>query len=168
MIIPKNKFCIGIIGPKPYFLGGHDSDNPTRDATIVTINQIVSDLAAQYDNLVGLTGLDLGTDQDFARICIKNEVPYYCYLSHESQEKLWGGLGDQVLETWNELLLKAKSCISIAEGNFSPKKVSSRKMAIINSSNVIIYVKPKGLIEDEDIYLKQIKDLGKTVYLIKV
>ena len=138
-MINKKVIKISVYGPKPYSMGGHNLSSescPIRNA----IQDIVDDLQDQDKILIGLTGLSLGLEQDFAYICLQNKIPYNVYLSHDTQERSWADLPEELLKKYQDLLDEAENHTIINTGAFSPKKALNRQLRVMKDSDYIIYV----------------------------
>jgi kynureninase len=140
MIIDKKLVKVGIIGPRSYSLGGHDPSGDIRLGLSYQINNIFKKLSDDDKIILGLTGLSLGVEQDFARLCFENNIQYNVYLSHDNQEKQWRDLPCHILEEYDKLINNSKSCINISDGNYSPKKHIQKQIKILKESDIIIWI----------------------------
>lgn len=157
---------IGILGPKPYpSLDGHDKSNPIRLSKINNIKRILSDIISKDQNnaYLGLTGLSLGIEQDFAHICIDLNIDYHVYLSHENITSQWGSLPVEITKDYQYLLDHALEVKNIGKTTYTPKKIINRKMKIYYDSDILIHVKSKfdKLIDN---ILEENKEYNKTIY----
>ncbi len=129
---------IGIIGAKPIGLGGHDIHNPIRAAVY---QNIISILKQYHDqSIIGLTGLGLGVEQDFARACLDIGIEYNVYLPYDNQEDYWDKL-DSVIQEYHRLKDAALNVKQINVGGFSTKKILTKTQRIIHDADIIIIVK---------------------------
>jgi kynureninase len=151
MQIDKKLIKIGIIGPRSYSLGGHDPSGLIRLRLYNQIETIFRKLNNDDKIIIGLTGLSLGVEQDFARLCKDNNVEYNVYLSHENQEKQWKDLPVHILEQYDELVESSRCCINIADGNYSPKKHIQKQIKIMKDSDVLIVISGSLPIKNEKI-----------------
>ena len=156
---------IGILGPKPFGMMGHDSDNSYRMLIKGKIDKILQDFINEY-TVVGMTGLNLGVEQDFAEVCISNNIEYITYLSYEDQEKYWINLSNELTKVYQYYLDKSLNVISLDDGKFSPKKVLLKTKKIINESDCIIYVKHSQISQINDITIKYLSSIDKSVFII--
>ncbi len=127
---------VGIIGPRPYSIGGHDPNNPIRQDLMTRYESILMSYKSSTTTPIGLTGLGLGVEQDFAKVCIKNNVKYICYLPYEDQEKNWFGN----LDEYYNLLEHAEDIELLSKGVYTPKKIYNKYKSIAENSDVIILV----------------------------
>lgn len=150
---------IGIIGPRPYSLGGHDWNNPIRLRLISLYEEIILSYRTSKTKPVGLTGLSLGVEQDFARACINTKTNYICYLPYEEQEKNWFGTNNE----YYDMLEHAEDTELLNRGLYSPRKMLTKQKFIINNSDILICVLNKFTNKKE--IVKHI--LEKPVYVIQ-
>lgn len=129
----KPLFNIGVIGPRPVFIGGHD-DNNIRQQIKVYISNILSFYSEKY-RVVGNTGLLHGAEYDFAQVCDTFNMRFNVFLGWDDQEKIW-----PVSDGYTELLEKASKIIKISHGRYSPKKNMLKYKQIIEKSDAIIYI----------------------------
>lgn len=155
---------VGIIGPKPFGVGGHDC-NYLRSKIKDSITKILLDCSKEY-TVVGITGLGIGVEQDFAEICYKNNIDYTVYLPYNEQEKYWCNLCPDLLKNYETLLEKALSVVELDRGKFSPKKIVTKRKKIANESDYIIYVKNHEINQLNDIIIRYLSKTDKTVLII--
>ena len=155
---------IGIIGPKPYLIG--ETDTVSRDKIRTGIGQILSDLKKEYPTLLGLTGLDLGVEQDFAVACSYYDIDYYCYVAYAQIYEGWNKLPESVTENYLKLLNSSVGYTILSEGKFSPKKNFSKKLKIISQSDFIIYVPVPHLEKENDIFIRELFTKDKVVFIL--
>ena len=136
---------ISVLTGKPYFCGGFDTESEEGRLWIVikTIQDILEDFARQDKIVVGLTGLALGIDQEFAQICLTKGLKYQVYLAYDDMDKNWKSLPDTTAKRYRNLLDKSENTIIMAEGAFSPKKILNQKIKVVRESDVIIRVDSK-------------------------
>lgn len=158
---------VGVVGLRPYFIGGHDANNEVRN----TINAFIyTYLSGLRDNktVVGLTGLGLGVEQDFARICYDLNIDYYAYLPYVDQEQRWKYLPAEIIKEYNFLLKNALHTEIISDGNYSPHKNLVKTQKIIENADHIIWVQNKRTSTVNNLLLDLFKKESKTVYEIKI
>lgn len=135
---------IGILGPKPYpSLDGHDKSNPIRLSKINNIKRILSDIISKDQNnaYLGLTGLSLGIEQDFAHICIDLNIDYHVYLPYDNMQESWGNLPIEITKDYEYLLSHALEIKNIGKSTYTPKKAITKKLQIYYDADILIYVK---------------------------
>jgi uncharacterized phage-like protein YoqJ len=128
---------VGIIGPKPFLLGGHNSDNPIRRQLRSKIQQVLNELLNKHQCIKGLTGLSIGCEQDFATSCKELGIDYEVVLPFDNQEEMLTDVCS--LEYYERLLQDASGMISLG-GLYSPKAIIKKYQRIIQSSDYVILV----------------------------
>jgi uncharacterized phage-like protein YoqJ len=161
-------YKIGILGSKPCGIGGHDCNNEIRAKIKEKIESILIDLKSQYPILLGLTSLSLGVEQDFARICLDNNISYNVILPYPNQNDFWHKLPLHVMDTYNDFFSKALNIKTLSDGSYSPKKHINRKKYIISESDMIIYVPNKLFKYQVDHIMAILKDSNKKFVTINV
>lgn len=155
---------IGIIGPKPVLIGGHDYNNPTRIIVRNKITNLIENLKKQEIKILGFTGLSLGVEQDFAISCYENNIEYIAILPFEKQESGWKEI-PYVQKIYQELLERSNHSTLLEKGGYSPKKIINKYKKIIEISDMVICVETKDSRTPE-----QIQNLlkNKTTVIINV
>ncbi len=151
---------VGIIGPRTFALGGHDLCNPIRMDLRLAIRNFLNEQKKKFV-ILGITGLDVGTEQDFALSCIECEIDFTCYVSCSDFEIMPEGKA-----LYDELYEKANSRIILSDGEYSPKKTISKNKRIIHDSDHIIYVS-NPMRRFKCPMLSLIKELKKDILVIK-
>ena len=158
---------ITIIGPRPYNLGGHDLDNDIRRNIYQKIQEIVQRYLKNNNIvLLGLTGLEMGCEQDFAEICLENKIDYIVYLTHENIEKRWGSYPQYLIDRYTRLLDHSMETHTISDGNYSPKKVMIKNKRLIKEADIILYISHPFKKNKICSILNYCKELDKKVVLI--
>lgn len=157
----KDYTTIGIISPGVYSFGGHDEESPERTKIIESIDWILN-YHLQDKKLIALTSLNYGVEHDFARLCIKYDIPFRCYLPFQHQEKHW--IKD---DNYKDLLAQALSVEHLAERGFSGKKIIEKNAYISKHSNIIIYL-PNRMKHNDPLLSKLLCSSDKLVYILKV
>jgi len=156
---------VGIIGPKPFGLGGYDN-NTYRLKIKTSIQNLFKSLMKEY-TVVGITGLGLGIEQDFVQLCIDNSIEYVVYLPYNEQEKYWSHLSPDVIKNYTYYLDQALNIIQLDDGKFSPKKILHKKKKILNESDYIICVSHKEIEQINVLNKNLLKDYqDKTIIII--
>lgn len=130
----KNSINIGIVGPRPFLIGGYDSKNPIR----IRINKSIKHILEYYSNkyrVIGNTGLLHGAELDFAEICDNLNLRFNAFLPCDKQEEMWPEDSN-----YSIMLDKASKIIKLSTGRYSPKKNQNKIRQIINKSDIIIYI----------------------------
>lgn len=136
---------VSVLTGKPYFCGGFDTESADGRLCVVirAIQNILEDFSKQDKIVIGLTGLALGIDQEFAQICLSKGLVYQVYLAYDGMDKNWKNLPDTTAKRYQDLLDRSENTIVMAEGAFSPKKILQQKIKIVRESDVIIRVDSK-------------------------
>lgn len=154
---------IGIIGPRPFGLGGHDTANPIRSNINTKIRDILAQKQKEYPLTVGKTGLNIGVEQDFAQICLDLQIDYDVYLPYPSMTARWEQL-PSIVKDYEFLLSKALNVTTLSEGQYSPKKVWIKNAHIIKESDFVIYV--NNVLKKKCELLDMLKSLKKEYVII--
>ncbi len=133
-------YKIGIIGPRSFITGGHCSSADIRVKLRDKMCQIINSVDSVYQ-IVGLTGLGIGCEQDFALVCERMDIPYSSYLPYENIEKKWITLPHEIENNFTYLLNNATGVLYVSNGPYSPKKIEKKNEKIIEDSDLVIYVK---------------------------
>ena len=132
-------YNIGIIGPRTFIAGGHDKACEFRVKLRYKITQIICNIKEPYQ-LVGLTGLGLGVEQDFAAACNNLDIPYSSYLPYENMERKWIGLPSDIQNNFTTLLNNATGILYVSNGPYSPKKIEKKNQKVIDDSDLVIFI----------------------------
>lgn len=157
-------YYVGIIGPKPHSLGGHDiEDNRLRREIFYKIKDVLTHVAKEHHVVVGLTGLNLGVEQDFAHCCLGAKIDYEIYLPYLEQEELWQNLPN-VYNQYIQLLASGLTYTTLNIGSYSPKKNSQKNQKIVKDADLILYIHDmRG--EDSQLY-EMVKNNAKDFMVI--
>jgi hypothetical protein len=79
-------FKVGIIGPRPFSYGDHDTNCGIRTFTKNVIKKILKKHQRNYGTVIGITGLGLGAEQDFAEACTELNIGYSGFLAYPNLE----------------------------------------------------------------------------------
>ena len=131
---------IGIIGPKPFVLNGHDIDNTLRKSVREKMKEIIKEVQDDNTVVVGYTGLDLGSQQDFALACIDMGIDYHCVSPFENLRQSLFGISE-ILPLYDELIDRALSVTYLSEGFYSPKKTFTYENYILKNCDIVIFVR---------------------------
>lgn len=153
---------IGVIGPKPCFVGGHDINDDIR---LQIKKWIIQQLKKHKDNtVVGLSGLSLGVEQDFVQACIGCNIDFSGYLSHENQQDQWVDM-PVVEQGYKDLLDKSLGYIIISNGQFSPRKHIKKLEKICKDSDIILYI--NNIAEEFDLLIEELLEKFKNKEIIR-
>lgn len=131
---------VAIIGPRSYSIGGHDVSDGVRGEIFQYIKATLENYVDKYPNVIGLTGLGLGVDQDFVLACNALGVSYIAYVPYSEQGKKWDKLPQSFITDYDKYLEDAHQKTILSEGNYSPKKVFQKNIRLIKEADVIIYI----------------------------
>lgn len=135
LMVSQTKIKIGVFGPKPFFSSGHDY-NRNRERVITAIEKKIKNLQKENFQVIGLTGIDIGVEEDFMEFCMKNKVPYYCYCTYELDPKMWTKLPGKY-EKMQELIEKSDRKVLVGTGKYSPKKTLEKIKKIVSEADII-------------------------------
>jgi hypothetical protein len=161
----SNVLKVGVVGLRPYFIGGHDPDNDIRKHIKYSMYTYLEKL--KDCTVLGLTGLGIGIEQDFAVVCSSLAIDYYAYLPFAEQESRWKYLPTNTIPNYLKLLNKAIGHECVSEGNYSPHKNILKTLKVISSSDHIIWVHNKRLTNLTEVN-NAILNSNKTIYEICV
>jgi len=131
---------VGIISPRTYSLGGHDVASKERVHMKEQIVRILKSLIRPEHILIGLTGLSIGVETDFAEICLEQKMDYITYLAFSDITSRWRKLPESYQIQYSNLLNKSLNNILLAEGLYSPRKIFRQQLRIAHDADVLILV----------------------------
>lgn len=160
-VVQKTTLNIGIIAPRSVYCGGYDVENEKR----VNIRSGIHAILFHYKNLghkiCGYTGLQHGSEEDFAELCLSHGINYVVVLGFEKQDEQY-----PVDTNYKKLVSSAHLVEKINKGKYSPKKQMQKKAAIVDASDILIYI-VNPLLKKSRI-VKMAIDKNKVVYIINV
>lgn len=115
-----------VTGHRPDKCGGYNENNPLR-------TRIRSHMRTHLENLqptLGITGMALGSDQDFARCCIEIGLPFLAAVPFLFQESKWL---PEAQKRYFELLDKAKEVVYVSLPGYTPQKMLARNHWMIEA-----------------------------------
>ncbi len=131
---------VGIIGSKPFVLGSQDFTADCRVNIRHGLDKIFTEVIGCQDIVIsGITGLNIGIEQDFALSCLDNRINYIVYLPFADQKKLWINYPNTFQNKYDNLLEQADHVNTINKGDFSPRKILLQNKKLISDSDIIIY-----------------------------
>ena len=125
-----------ITGHRPNKLGGYSKDNKIAKKVRSQILSLLNNLN-ELVPVTGITGMAIGSDQYFAESCLDLEIPYISYVPFEGQDNLWP---TPVREQYHFLLSQSIDIIKVSDGNYTPKKMRMRNMAMSDNADLAIAV----------------------------
>lgn len=109
----KVEVKVAATGHRPPKIGGYDEWNPIRmhirKIMVKDLLELKAKFALEGRMLVGISGMALGIDQDFARACCTAEVPFDAYIPFEGQHLAWPNASQK---TYKNLLEKARFIVN--------------------------------------------------------
>jgi len=125
-----------ITGHRPNKLGGYYKGNLNTIRIKKEIKELLNNLN-EIVPLTGITGMAIGSDQYFAQACLELEIPYDSYVPFDGQEGLWP---TPVKDEYNSLLLQSRDIVKVSQGNYTPKKMKLRNVAMSDEADIAIAV----------------------------
>jgi uncharacterized phage-like protein YoqJ len=125
-------------GHRPDKLGGYEPMK-NRIGTFVSaaMNREIKRLKALHPDLVGISGMALGTDQWFAELCVRNDVPFIAHLPFVGQEQKWPAASQR---DYRCLLDLAQSVVICSPGGYHPDKMWARNSRMVKDGDYGIAV----------------------------
>lgn len=133
---------IALFGPKPYFLDGHNAENKLRDSIRDQIRSILHRIRQECGEdtvIVGVTGLNIGVEQDFASICRENNIEYMVLSAHEEEHARLPQIPG-LSETYHDLLTHCLNHRILSPGSFTNRKQGVRNKQMVNMADIVIVV----------------------------
>ena len=128
---------IMVSGHRPNKLGGYDIDNPIRQYVWTQMGAILKYYIDEKFSILGISGMALGIDQDFGRLCVDLDLPFLAYVPFIGQENKWP---EPSRKDYSILLDKAKETKIVSKGGYSPGKMQIRNKAMADDCDVAIVV----------------------------
>ena len=111
------KVCV--TGHRPAKIGGYDEEDPGRVWVKNALSEVVDTLRPNY----GYTGMALGVDQDFARVCVDKGIPFTAVVPFPEQAERWPSSSQFIY--W-DLLKQAKDRITVCDPGYAAWKLQRR------------------------------------------
>lgn len=124
---------IGITGHRPNKLGGYEFFNPLR----VKLRVRLEELLLQYRPSFALSGMALGTDQDFAYSCYRLGIPFVAVIPFEGQESRWPS---ETQSFYRNLLTHATQSIIVSPGGYAAWKMQTRNEWVVDHCDLLLGV----------------------------
>jgi uncharacterized phage-like protein YoqJ len=131
----KQTIRIAATGHRPNRLGGYCADNPVRLFIRKELKKILECYKERYDRVIGIHGLALGFDTDFANTCLELKIPYEAYAPFKDQDSKWFA---QSQEEYRFLVNNADKFIIVSEGSYSPAKMHERNKVMVDKCDLLI------------------------------
>lgn len=148
---------IALIISKYIDVNKYESDHPNR----IRVLQILHALLEKYKELYGpnikfITGISVGFEQDFCKLCIETKTKFSIYLPFEGQESAWPK------PIQNEVTVIKTNAINVKminHGKYSPTKFIAQTTEMLKDANIAILIasnkKDCALIESSVKYLNR-------------
>ncbi len=126
---------VAVTGHRPDKLpGGYAGENhPGRCWIREQIRAALIELRPLY----GVTGMALGIDMDYARVCIDQGIPYIAAVPFVGQERVWR---PDAQAMYRELLGRAHEVVVVSEGGYSASKMNLRNAWMVDHSSKLLAV----------------------------
>lgn len=148
-----------ITSHRPHRLGGYDENNPIMTFVKKQTKNILEKLKAT-DDIIGISGMAIGGDQIFCKVCLELNIPYIAYLPFAGQELKWSTAAQK---QYKELISKAKQVIIVSPGNYSPRKMQLRNEAMAKDCDISIGVWDGKTYGGTYNCIKYLKSIGKKI-----
>lgn len=122
---------IGCTGHRPQKLGGFTRAAFLRlfDVALGYLNHLP---AKRY---VAISGMALGWDMAFARVCCVAGIPFVAAVPFVGQEKTWP---EQSQRAYRSILRQALDVVVVSEGAYSPQKMQIRNELVVDHSSRMV------------------------------
>ena len=124
---------VAFTGHRPDKLGGYDPGNTVRVAVKKALADVLTSL--KDPDLVCLSGMALGFDQDAAAVCISLGVPFIAVVPFVGQDATWPFSSRKV---YRDLLDHAQSEVVVCPGGYAPFKMQKRNEYLVDNSDLLI------------------------------
>lgn len=125
---------LGITGHRPQKLYGFDESHPGNSYIIKSLHDKLVEIAPSH----AITGMALGTDQWFARWCIKLEIPFTAAMPTEQMDIKWPETSRKMFE---KILAKASKVFIVEDQSKNiSTKMQDRNEYIVDNSNRMLAV----------------------------
>jgi uncharacterized phage-like protein YoqJ len=124
---------LAVTGHRPPKIGGYNENSPLRTAVRRAIRSRIRELKPDY----GITGMALGVDQDFAKICIELDIPFIAAIPFKGQESAWPEASQA---EYQNILAKAHAKETICLGGFAGWKMQKRNEWMVHQADHILAV----------------------------
>lgn len=112
---------------------GYKLPNPTYNFICQQIEKILLELKPEK----GISGMALGSDQYFANICLKLNIPLIAAIPFKGQELAWTVSSQKI---YYQLLKKASQQIIVCEGSYSSEKMQIRNEYLVDHCDILMAV----------------------------
>lgn len=150
-----NYFKVGIIGPRSYAFDGLDYDNRYYRSLGTKILNTIKDFKRR--DILGITGLGIGSEQFFAHLCLKHRIKYIGLLPYAHHMKYWSKV-PSVMNEYERLVNGSENTVTLAEGHYSYKKIRHKNKKIVELSDMIIFVNTKTHTINANSYLAEMSE----------
>ena len=141
----------------------YSHDDATRVKVRNRLRNILRKVKEKYPEVIGISGMAIGIDQDFCYICIELQIPFDAYLPFEGQALIWP---KPIQNEYKNLLKKARQCIIVSDGGYSPSKMHVRNKAMADECDAAIAVWDQRQIGGTASCIKYLEQLEKKVLII--
>jgi uncharacterized phage-like protein YoqJ len=124
---------LAVTGHRPTKIGGYDPNNPIR----VAIREWLEHQVQLLKPSTGISGMALGVDQDFAKVCIAKAIPLIAAIPFVGQENAWP---DSSRRVYYDILKKAKETVVVCQGGYAASKMQKRNEWMVDNCDVLLAV----------------------------
>lgn len=124
---------LAVTGHRPNKIGGYNLNSPLR----TVVRQEMEQFLLEHKPELGISGMALGVDQDFAKLCIKHSIPFVAAIPFEGQESRWP---KESQDEYNEILEHAKEIAFIAPKGYAAYKMQKRNRWMVDRSTDVLAI----------------------------
>ena len=136
----KPTYSIAFTGHRPNKIGGHDLNNPKRQAIIKALTDAVNRAVKKYGEtheIVVITGGALGVDQDAARIAYKLGIPFIVAVPCQGQDSKWPA---ESKKRYQKMLSLASEVVMVYDGPYNNTCMQDRNIWMVDRCDALIAV----------------------------
>jgi uncharacterized phage-like protein YoqJ len=102
-----------VTGHRPPRIGGYHVPNPTEMWVRDTLHRVLESLRGRFpDGLEAISGMALGTDQIFAKVCLHLDIPFTAAIPFRGQERAWP---EDSQDSYRRLVRRASRVVVVDE-----------------------------------------------------
>lgn len=118
------------------------------------------------DTIIGLTGLCIGLELDFANYCLINDIDYIVYQAFDTPEIYWNNLPESIVRSYHKALESSFSVEKLSDGGYAPRKNINRKLRMCEDADIILNIEEKDSFKINQEIIKNLKN--KIIYEVYV
>ncbi|GAB6857885.1 SLOG family protein [Microbacterium xylanilyticum] len=120
-----------VTGHRPKLMSAHQQRHSRTE-----LERVAQKLTAVYGMEVGISGMALGADTDWAHAVLNAGVPLWSFVPFPQQAELWS---DAQRSEWNELRSRAAREVVVADA-YSVRALHARNDAMLNDADLVVAV----------------------------